>query len=155
LFHFYDKRSDRTLLSSVNKKSGCIYLIPLCCVCGTGYLSQYSNSLWAGWSGDRILVGARCSAPVETSPGAHPASYTTGTRSFTGVKRPEHGTDHPPLTSAKVKERVELDLYTPSGPSWPVLGWTLLSPFHAVYESVLTVVKYVTGTINANMHTKN
>jgi hypothetical protein len=28
-------------------------------------------------------------------------------------------------SSAEVKERVELYLYSPSGPSWPVLGWTL------------------------------
>ena len=44
---------------------------------------------------------------------------------FPGEKRPEHGVDRPPLSSAEVKERVELYLYSPSGPSWPVLGWTL------------------------------
>ena len=66
--------------------------------------------------------GARFSAPVQTGPGAHPASYTTGTVSFPGVKRPGRGVDHPPPYSAVVKERVELDLYTLSGPSWPVLG---------------------------------
>jgi len=31
---------------------------------------------------------------------------------------------HPPST-AKVKERVQLYLYSPSLPVWPVLGWTL------------------------------
>jgi hypothetical protein len=32
----------------------------------------------------------------------------------------------PPTTSSvEVKERVELYLCSPSGPSWPVLGWTL------------------------------
>ena len=41
---------------------------------------------------------------------------------FQGVKRPEHGADHPPPSSAEVKERVELYFYSPSGPSWPVLG---------------------------------
>jgi hypothetical protein len=30
----------------------------------------------AGRCGDRILMGARFSAPVQTGPGAHPASYT-------------------------------------------------------------------------------
>ena len=30
--------------------------------------------------------GARFSAPVQTSPGAHPASCTMGTGSFAGVK---------------------------------------------------------------------
>ena len=36
--------------------------------------------------GDRIPVGARFSAPVQTGPGAHPASYTMGTGTFPGVK---------------------------------------------------------------------
>ena len=47
-----------------------------------------SDSLKAGRSGDRILVEARFSAAVQTVPGAHPASYTVGTGSFPGVKRP-------------------------------------------------------------------
>jgi len=56
------------------------------------------------------------------------ASYTMGTGSFPGVKRLGRGVDHPHLTSAKVKERVELYIYSLSGPSWPVLGWTLPFP---------------------------
>jgi len=39
-----------------------------------------------------------------------------------GVKRPGSGVDHPPPSSAEVKERVELCIYSPFGPSWPVLG---------------------------------
>jgi len=38
-----------------------------------------------------------------------------GTRSFPGVKLPERGVDHPPPSSAEVKERVELYLYSPLG----------------------------------------
>jgi len=45
-----------------------------------------------------------------------------GTISFPAVKPPGHGIDHPPPPSAEVKERVELYFYSPSGPSWPVLG---------------------------------
>jgi hypothetical protein len=30
--------------------------------------------------------------------------------------------DHPPPSSTEVKERVQLYLYSPSGPSWPVVG---------------------------------
>ena len=45
-----------------------------------------SDWLRAGRSGDRIPVEARFSAPVQTGPGAHPASCTMGTGSFPGVK---------------------------------------------------------------------
>ena len=38
------------------------------------------------------------------------------------VKRPRRGVDHPPPSSAKVKERVELYIHSPFGPSWPVVG---------------------------------
>jgi hypothetical protein len=41
-----------------------------------------------------------------------------------GVKRPGRGVDNPPPSTAEVK-RVELYLYSPFGPSWPVLGRTL------------------------------
>jgi hypothetical protein len=78
------------------------------------------ESRW-GW-------GARFSAPVQTCPGAHPASYTMGTGSFLGVKRPGRGVDHPLPSSAGVKERVELYICSTSGPSWPVIGWPL--PLH-------------------------
>jgi hypothetical protein len=61
-------------------------------------------------------MGARFSAPVQTCPGAHPASYTMGTGTLPGVKRPGRGVDHSPRSSAEVKEKVELYLYSPSGP---------------------------------------
>jgi len=64
---------------------------------------------------------ARYSTPVQTGPGAHPASYTMGTGFFLGVKRPGHGFDHPTPYSAEVKER-ELYLYSTFGPSCPVVG---------------------------------
>ena len=61
--------------------------------------------LRAGRSGDRIPVGARFSAPVKTGPGAHPASYTMGTESFPGVKRPGRGLDHtPPHIAPRLKK---------------------------------------------------
>jgi hypothetical protein len=44
--------------------------------------------------------GARFSPPVQTGLQAHPASYTTGTGSFPGVKLPGRGVDNPPPSSA-------------------------------------------------------
>jgi len=51
-----------------------------------------------------------------------------GTGLLLGVKRPERGAEHPPPSSAEVKERVELYLYSPAGPSWPILGRVLSLP---------------------------
>jgi hypothetical protein len=59
-----------------------------------------SVGIAAGRSGDRILVGARFSAPVQTGPGAHPASYTMDTGLFPGGKvRPGGGVEQPPIYS--------------------------------------------------------
>jgi len=71
-----------------------------------------ATSYGAGRSGDRIPVRAIFSAPVQIGPGTHPASYKMVTGLFPGVKRPERVFDHPPLSSTKVKERVELYLYS-------------------------------------------
>ena len=51
-------------------------------------------------SGDRIPVGQRFSAPVQTGPGAHPAFSRMGTGSFPTVKRLGRGVDHPPASNA-------------------------------------------------------
>ena len=64
--------------------------------------------------------------PTQTSPGAHPPSYTMGTGSFPGVKRPGRGVDHPPPSGSEVKETVELYLYSPSGTSCSRVNFTLL-----------------------------
>jgi hypothetical protein len=66
--------------------------------------------------GSESLWGARFSTPVQIGRGAHPAFYTMVTGSFLGVKRPGRGVDHPPPSSAEVKERLELYL---SSLSWP------------------------------------
>ena len=70
------------------------------------WCSRDTNSLRAGRYGDQIPVGAKFSALVRTSPGAHPTSYTMGTGSFSGVKRPGRGLKHQPPSSAEVKEIV-------------------------------------------------
>ena len=69
--------------------------------------------------------GTRFSAPVQIDTGAHPASYRMGTGPFLRVERPGRGVDHPPQSCAEVEGRVELYVYSPSGPSWPVIGWPL------------------------------
>ena len=74
---------------------------------GPGWLSRYSDSLRAGLSGNRTPVGgARFSAPVQTGPGAHPASYTMGTGTFPGVKRPGRDVDHPPHLAPRWKKEL-------------------------------------------------
>jgi hypothetical protein len=90
--------------------------------------SKRADWLRAGRSGDRIPVGARFSVSVQTDPGAHPASYTMGSGSFPGVEscRGVTLTTHP-LLVPRSKNRVKLYFYSPSGPSWPVIGWHLFS----------------------------
>ena len=48
--------------------------------------------------------GTRFSGHVQIGPGAHPASYTVGTRSFLGVKRPGCGVDHPSHLAPRLKK---------------------------------------------------
>ena len=67
-------------------------------------------------------MGARFPAPVQNGPGDYPDSYTISIVSIPGVKLPERGVDHTAPSGAEVKERVELYLYSPSGPSRRILG---------------------------------
>ena len=78
-------------------------------------IAQSVKRFATGWTfrGSNPGGGARFSAPIHTDPGAHPAFYTMGTGSFPGVKRPGRGVDHPSPSSAEVKERVELYVYSP------------------------------------------
>jgi len=89
-----------------------------------------------GWTvrGSNPGGGATLYAPVQTGPGAHPASCTMGTGSYPGVKSGRGMTDPSPPFSAVGHERVELYLYSPYGPYGlyralvPVQGCTL--PLH-------------------------
>ena len=80
-------------------------------------------------------MGATSSAPVQTAPGAHPASYTMGTGSFPGVKRPGRGVDHPPSSSSEVKERVKLYI---SPPFWVFMA--RYSVNFALFERTILVI---------------
>jgi hypothetical protein len=56
---------------------------------------------------------------VQNVSGAHPASYTMGTRdSFPGGKAAERAADRSPSSSAEVKEDVKLYLHSADTPSW-------------------------------------
>jgi len=46
----------------------------------------------------------RFSAPIQTGPGAHPASYTMGNGSLPGAKWPRRGFDHPPHLVLRLKK---------------------------------------------------
>jgi hypothetical protein len=85
----------------------------------------YGDWLQAGRSGDRIPVGARFFAQVQTDPGAHSAFCRMGTGSFPGVKRQGRGADHSPPPSAEVKNEWSYTSTPPLGPWRPVIGWPL------------------------------
>jgi len=86
-------------------------------------LSRCSNSLRTGRSEGSNLGEGKVFLTVQTDHGAHVAFYTKGYRvSFRVLKRLGRGVHQPPPCCPQVKERVELYLYSPSGPSWPVSG---------------------------------
>jgi hypothetical protein len=93
-------------------------------------VSRYSASVRVERSGGRITAGARYSASVQICPGAHPASNTMGTGSCPGVSQPGFGVNHSSSSSTEVKERAELHICPPFGPSWPVVGDNLCADIH-------------------------
>ena len=97
-------------------------------------------------------------------PWVPPASYTMDIGSFSGVKRPGRCIDHPPQSSAEVKGRVALYLYSPSVPTLPVLGrtlplplparsivTTLAKPCRSPYTCTLYTVAYIHLTFDVNV----
>ena len=88
------------------------------CHFSRGRVSSFGIATRYGLDGPGIESGwgARFSAPVQTGPGAHPASYTV---------RQGRGVAHSPPSSAGVEGRVELCICYPSGRSWSVVGRTL------------------------------
>jgi len=65
--------------------------------------------------------GGKFSLPIQTSPKAYNLLRNEYQVSFIGVKQLGCGIKHPTISGAEVKERVELYLYSPSRPSWPIL----------------------------------
>jgi len=99
--------------------------------------SRYSDWLRAGWSGDRILVGARLPAPVQTGPGAHSASCKIGTGSFPGIKsgRGVTLTPHPLLVPWSRKSRA-----IPLLPVWAVRPVQSLSECTRVHFTLRIII---------------
>jgi hypothetical protein len=126
--------------SNVGPKVSCIqwnlfqYSFALVIKCCYQFFSQctgIAQSVRDSLDGPRMESrwGRDFALPSRPALGTTQPSIQWVTRLFTGrVKRPERGLSHPPSSSAEVKERVELYLYSPCGPSWPVVGWTLHLP---------------------------
>jgi len=104
------------------------------------YHSQCSNWLQGGLSGNRILVGTRFSAAVQTGPGAHPASWTMGTWSFPGVKSGWGVTltPHPLLVPWSRKSRP-----VPLLPLWAIRPVQSLSACTRVHFTFFTLEFYI------------
>ena len=82
-----------------------------------------ATTLRAGKAGNRIPVGNEIFRTRPDRPWGRPSLLYNGNGvSFPGVMRPGRGNDHQPPPRAEVKARVPLYLYSPSGPSWPLLG---------------------------------
>jgi len=67
------------------------------------------------WRPDFPHLSRPALEPIQTPYSRHRISYP-------GVKWSGRGTDHPPESSVEVKETVELQVCSPSGLSWLVLG---------------------------------
>jgi hypothetical protein len=60
---------------------------------------------------------------------------------------PGSGVKHPPTSSADAKEIAELCLYSPSGPSWPVLGQTSFLPQFTSLQFTSTGIRAFSTTL--------
>ena len=63
---------------------GVIYWLRYCTKCGPGSVVGIATGYGLDGPGIESRCEARFSAPVQTGPGAHPASCTMGTESFPG-----------------------------------------------------------------------
>jgi hypothetical protein len=85
-------------------------------------VGRYSDSLRAGRSGDRTPVRGEIFFTYPYRSWGPPSLLFKGYR-VSSPRRSRRAWRCPPTpSSAEAKERVELCLYSSSGPSWPVLG---------------------------------
>ena len=109
-------RHEDTNLATLDHVVLTVFSEVLCCatvytVCGythrnAGRASSVgiATRYWLDGPGIKSRSGARFSAPVQTGPGAHPASCTMGTGSFQGVMRAGLVVDHPPHLAPRLKK---------------------------------------------------
>ena len=86
--------------------------------------SVVSITTWYGLDSSRLEPQCEpdFSAHIEISHGEHPAPVKQVQGLPTEVRQQRHGIDQSPPSGAEVIKRVELYIYSPSVPSWPVLG---------------------------------
>ena len=107
---------------------------------GQDEVSRYRDSLRTGRYGGRIPVECEIFRTRPNRPWGPSSLLYNGCRISPGSKEPVRGVDHPPTSSAEVKERVELNLYSPSEPSRPRSGvnFTYIYLYHTGYRPLLT-----------------
>jgi len=94
--------------------------------CGPRWCSRYSTRYGLDGPGSESRWGRRDFLHPSTpgmGPNWPPTQWVSGV--FPGGKAAGAWQWQPILSSAEVKERVQLYLYSPSGPSWPVIRWPL------------------------------
>jgi hypothetical protein len=87
-----------------------------------GRRSRYNDLQRAGWSVNRFLVGGEIFCNRPGRPWGPPSLLYNEYRVIPRGKAAEAWCKPPKLSSAEVKERVELHLYSLSEPLWPVTG---------------------------------
>jgi hypothetical protein len=107
-----------------------------------GYRSQYSDSLRAGRSGDRISVGRHIPHPSRPTLGTIQSVVQLVLGLFPEGKAAGVWRWPPTPSNAQFKETVDLYLCFYSGPSRPVLRWTLLLPLHNILFTEIWWVLY-------------
>jgi hypothetical protein len=95
-------------------------------------INESSQLRLGGTARESKTDGSEISAPALSSPGAHSASFTKGTRSFPGVKRPVRGVGHPHTSRAEIKGRVELHFYSP---------WAFVSSYWLTFTFTIGMLK--------------